>query len=83
MHSCIEIQYGGQQIVFSVRKFLPPQQDFVQKDGLKYSVFKLPLGLLYVFRKDRHCKFIFIESSSLVQFSPDKHRLDISWLVKQ
>ena len=47
MHSCIEIQYGGQQIVFTVAT----AARFVQKDGLKYSVFKLPLGILYVFRK--------------------------------
>ena len=32
MHLCIEIQYGRQQIIFSVRKFLPPQQDLFRKD---------------------------------------------------
>ena len=83
MHSCIEIQYGRQQIVFSVRKFLPPQQDLCKKT-VSSIAFLNCCWVFYMFsEKIGTANLSLLSPSSLVQFSPDKHHLDISLLVKQ
>ena len=58
MHSCIEIQYGGQQ---NCSYFPATAARFVQKDSLKHNVLNYPKdrSLLYVFRKDRRCIFFY------------------------
>ena len=57
MHSCIEIQYGGQQIVHT---FPPPQQDlFKTVSSIMFLNCPRVRRFLYVFRKDRHCNFFF------------------------
>ena len=65
MHSCIEIQYGGQEIIL-FRTFPPPQQDLFKKTVSSITFLKCPWvrSLLFVFRKDRHCKFLFLLSPS-------------------
>jgi len=83
MHSCIEIQYGGQQIVFSVRKFLPPQQDFFKKTVSSIAFLNCPWVFYMFSEKTGTANLYLLSPSSLVQFSPDKHHLGISLLVKQ
>ena len=82
-HSCIEIRYGGQQIVFSVREFLPPQQDLFKKTVSSIAFLNCPWVFYMFSEKIGPANLYLLSPSSLVQFSPDKHHLDISWLVKQ
>ena len=83
MHSCVEIQYGRQQIVFSVRKFLPPQQDLFKKTVSSIAFLNCPWVFYMFSEKIGTANLYLLSPSSLVQFSPDKHHLDMSWLVKQ
>ena len=83
MHLCIEIQYGRQQIVFSVRKFLPPQQDLFKKTVSSITFLNCPWVFYMFSEKIGTANFYLLSPSSLLQFSPDKHHLDISWLMKQ
>ena len=72
MHSCVEIQYGRQQIVFSVRKFLPPQQDLCKKT-VSSIAFLNCCWVFYMFsEKIGTANLQLLSPSSLVQFSPDK-----------
>ena len=76
----ILIQYGGQQIVFRVCTFPPPQQDLFEKTVSSITFLECPRVFYMFFGKDKYCIF-FIEPK---YFRPDKHHLlDISWLVKQ
>ena len=61
----IKIQYGGQQIVFSVRTFPPPQQDLFKKTFSSITFLNCPWVFYMFFRKDRHCKFYLLSPSSL------------------
>ena len=61
----MQIQYGGQNVISFVLSC--HRSKICQKDSPHQNVFKLTLSQksIYVFRKDRLCKFIFLLSPSL------------------
>ena len=83
IHSCIEIQYGRQQIVFSVRKFPPPQQDLFKKMVSSIAFLNCPWVFYMFSEKIGTANLYLLSPSNLVQFSPDKHHLNICILARQ
>ena len=68
----IIVRVNRQQIVFSVRKFLPPQQDLFKKTVSSIAFLNCPWVFYMFSEKIGPANLYLLSPSSLVQFSPDK-----------